>query len=523
MVTGASTAHLAMILVDVRRGVTEQSRRHAFLSSLLGIPHMVVCVNKMDLVDWSRERFEEVRADFMQFAARLEIRDVTFIPISALLGDNVVHRSENMGWYEGVPLLHHLEELYIGSDENLIDPRLPVQYVIRPQVSDGQDYRGYAGTVASGVLRPGDEIVVLPSGFTSRIRNIETADGPVEAAFPPMAVTVTLEDELSISRGDMLCRPRNRPTVTQEFEATLCWMDETSAVRPGQQYLLKHTTRTVRAEVSALRYRLDVNNLHRDESVTELGLNEVGRARLHTTEPLCIDDYQNNRATGSFILIDPVTGATAGAGMIRLMPGLRASANVTRHQGKVTRSERFAMLNTSGATVLLTGLSGSGKSTIASAVEERLVRGGRHAFVLDGDNLRMGLCGDLDFSPGDRAENVRRVGEVAKLFAESGTVALMALVSPTAADRDAIRAIHDEAGLPFLEIFVNTSLEECERRDVKGLYARARTGELAEFTGVGAPYEVPKAPDLELTPDVALGVHVEHIIERLGELTAGPY
>jgi bifunctional enzyme CysN/CysC len=522
MVTGASTAHLAMILVDVRKGVTEQSRRHAFLSSLLGIPHMVVCVNKMDLVDWDQQRFEAVKSEFMQFAARLEIRDVAFIPMSALLGDNVVHRSESMGWYEGVPLLHHLEELYIGSDENFIDPRFPVQYVIRPPAGDGADFRGYAGTMASGVLRPGDEVVVLPSGVESRIASIETADGPVDAAFPPMAVTVVLEDEVSVSRGDLLCRPRNRPSVVQEVEATVCWMDEAAVLRPGASYLVKHTTRTVRAEVQALRYRLDVNTLHRDESAEELRLNEVGRVRLRLTEPLCVDDYQANRVTGSFILIDPVTSATAGAGMIRLMPGLRSSANVTRHEGRLTRDERYATLGARGATVLLTGLSGSGKSTIASALEERLVRSGRHAFVIDGDNLRLGLNGDLGFTPEDRAENVRRAGEVARLFAESGTVALVALVSPAAADRRAMRAAHAEAGLPFIEVFVNTPLDECERRDPKGLYARARAGEIPEFTGVSAPYEAPVDPELELTPqDGPLAEQVERLFRLLDDALSG--
>ena len=501
MVTGASTADLALILVDARLGVLEQSRRHAFLSSLLGIPHMVVCVNKMDLVDWSQERFEEIRTELMQFAARLDIRDVTFIPVCATQGDNVVNRSENMPWYDGGSLLHHLEDVYIASDDNFKDPRFPVQYVIRPQSSDHHDYRGYAGTVASGTFRVGEEVVVLPSGFSSVIEAIDTPSGPVDVAYPPMAVTITLADDLSISRGDLLCRPHNRPVVVSEFDATLCWMTERHPIRTDQTYYLKHTTRTVRARVTSLQYRLDVNTLHRDESAEQLVLNEVGRISLHTTEPLCIDDYQSNRATGSFILIDPRTNATVGAGMIRILPGVRTSTNVVRHHGELTREERYQALGVRGATVLLTGLSGSGKSSVAAEVEEILVRRGQSAFMLDGDNLRHALCGDLGFSAADRTENVRRAGEVARLFAESGSVALLALISPDADAREHLRELHRDAGLPYLEVFVDTPLDVCEARDPKGLYARARAGELAGFTGIDAPYERPTHPDLVLVPD----------------------
>ncbi len=501
MVTGASTAHLSLILVDARNGIVEQSRRHAFLSSLLGIPHMVVCVNKMDLVEWRQERFEEIRADFMQFAARLDVHDVTFIPISALEGDNVVNRSDNMPWYEGRPLLHHLEDVYIGSDENFIDPRFPVQYVIRPQSSEYPDYRGYAGTVASGVFRVGDEVVVMPSGFESRIKSIDTPRGPVDEAYPPMAVTISLTDDLSVSRGDMICRPNNRPMAISDVDATLCWMTEQQPMAVGRTFVLKHTTRTVRATVQSLQYRLDVNTLHRDDTVDALGLNEVGRITLRTTEPLCVDDYQSNRSTGSFILIDPATNGTVGAGMIRVLPGVKASANVVRHDGRLTRQERWAALGAKGATVLLTGLSGSGKSSVAAAAEELLVRRGQPAFMLDGDNLRLSVCGDLGFSDADRVENVRRAGELARLFAESGVVALVALISPDADARALMRSQHEEAGLPFLEVFVNTPLAECERRDPKGLYARARAGELPGFTGIDAPYEAPASPDVELTPD----------------------
>ncbi|KUP97564.1 sulfate adenylyltransferase subunit CysN [Thermobifida cellulosilytica] len=319
MVTGASTADLAVVLVDARKGLQEQSRRHAFLATLLQVPHMVLAVNKMDLVDYSEERFEEIKAEFTAFAAKLDIPDLTFIPISALHGDNVVERSANMPWYEGPSLLHHLEHVHIASDRNLIDVRFPVQYVIRPHRAndpDLHDYRGYAGQVAGGVLKPGDEVVHLPSGLTTRIRRIATADGDVPEAFPPMSVTLLLEDDIDISRGDMICRPNNRPNVTQDLDAMVCWMAEGRSLTPRTKLLIKHTTRTAKVMVRDLLYRLDVNTLHRDESATSLSLNEIGRVALRVTQPLFVDDYQRNRLTGGFILIDEGTNATVGAGMV---------------------------------------------------------------------------------------------------------------------------------------------------------------------------------------------------------------
>jgi bifunctional enzyme CysN/CysC len=502
MVTGASNAHVALILIDARKGVIEQTRRHAFLSSMLGVPHMVVCINKMDLIDWDQERYERIKSDFMEFAARLNVHDITFIPISALRGDNVVQRSEHMWWYDGSPLLNHLESIYIGSDENFIDPRFPVQYVIRSQTPENPDFRGYAGTVASGVLRPGDDVLVMPTGTTSRIASIATADGEVAEAFPPMAVVITLEDDIAVSRGDILCRPNNRPTLSHDIEATVCWMDERSSLAEGRSYLLKHSTRTVRATAQTLHYRLDINGLHRDEAAAELHLNEVGRLTFRCTEPLLVDDYTTNRSTGSFIIIDPITNATVGAGVIRVIATAHASPNVVRHEaGRLSRPERFAALGTSGATLLFTGLSGAGKSTLAAGVEEAFVRGGRPAFLLDGDNLRHGLNADLGFSDRDRTENVRRAGEVAAMFAEAGTLALIALICPFAEDRQLIRTLHEQAGIAFAEIFVDTSIEECERRDSKGLYARARAGQLPGFTGIDSAYEVPQNPELVLGPD----------------------
>ncbi len=316
MVTGASTADLALILVDARKGLVEQSRRHAFLCSLLRVPHMVLCVNKMDLVDYSQEVFEKIADEFSCFAMKLEAPDLTVIPISALHGDNIVTRSANMPWYDGPSLLHHLEHVHIASDRNLVDVRFPVQFVIRPQSTSVTDYRGYAGQVASGVLKPGDEVMVLPSGFTTRIAGIDTADGPVDEAYPPMSVTVRLEDELDVSRGDLICRPHNRPAVAQDIEAMLCWMDESKPMSVGGKYAIKHTTRAARAVVRQLHYRLDVNTLHRDEAAEGLRLNEIGRVRLRTTVPLLADEYRRNRTTGGFIVIDEATNRTVGAGMI---------------------------------------------------------------------------------------------------------------------------------------------------------------------------------------------------------------
>jgi len=316
MVTGASTADVALILLDARRGITEQSRRHAFLATLLGVPHVVVCVNKMDLVDFAETVFEAIRAEFSDFATRLRVRDMTFIPVSALQGDNVVTRSARMPWYDGSPLLSHLERLHVASDRNLVDVRFPVQYVVRPQSYDVIDYRAYAGTVASGVLKPGDRVTALPSGLETTIAGIRTADGPVEEAFPPMAVTITLADDIDLGRGDMLCRPGNMPTVAQDIDAQVCWMDETAPLQPGRKYGIKHTTRWARAMVKEISYRIDVNTLHREEGAAELALNEIGRVQLRVTQPLFIDPYQQNRQTGSFILVDESTNRTVAAGMI---------------------------------------------------------------------------------------------------------------------------------------------------------------------------------------------------------------
>jgi bifunctional enzyme CysN/CysC len=515
MVTGASTADVALILIDARNGVLEQSRRHAFLASLLGIPHLVLCINKMDLVDYSQARFDEIRDEFRRFAMKLEVSDLSFIPMSALGGDNVVTRSATMAWYEGTSLLHHLEELHVASDRNLIDARFPVQYVIRPKQDAFHDFRGYAGTVAGGVFKPGDEVTVLPSGFSTTVQAVWGPGGDaITEAFAGQAVTMELGDQIDIARGDLICRPANRPHTGQDLDAMICWFSSDTSLSPGTAYTIQHTTRSTRASVKQLDYRLDINSLHRDEAATLLSLNEIGRVRLRTQQPLQFDSYRRNRETGSFILIDETTNNTVAAGMIT-GPSQHESS-VVWHGGAVSRQQRA----TQGLTVWLTGLSGSGKSSIAVELERRLVAAGRPDYVLDGDNLSHGLNLNLGFSPEDRAENVRRVSEVAKLMADAGMVALVSLVSPYRADRDAARAAHDQAGLPFLEVFVDTPLEDCEARDPKGMYAKARAGEITGFTGIDAPYEAPQSPDLLLRPadgDVAtLAAVVLARLERIG-------
>ena len=523
MVTGASTADLAIVLVDARKGVISQSKRHAFISSLLAIPHLVVCVNKMDLVDYDETVFDSIVQEFELFAARLEMPDVTFIPISALHGDNVVDRSETMPWYQGPPLLYHLEHVHIASDRNLIDVRFPVQWVIRPPASSVSDYRAYAGQVAGGVMRPGDDVIVLPSGQRTTIAGIDTFEGPIDEAFPPMSVALRLSDDIDVGRGSTIVRAQNQPSVSNRFEALLCWMSERPLDR-RRRYQVKHTTRTAMVGGLDVRYRIDVETLHRDESATELGLNDLGRVRMELSTQLVFDSYRRNRTTGSLIVIDEATNETVAAGVIldtevdELDPPKSERSPNVRWQGtRMTRERRWTALGHPGATLWFTGLPGAGKSTIASAVEERLIGTGQSAFLLDGDNLRHGLNGDLGFDEAARRENVRRTAHVAQLIAESGTVALVSLVSPYAADREFAAKLHGAQKLEFIEVFVDAPLELCEQRDPKGLYARARAGELAGLTGVGAPYERPADPDLVLG---ALEETVERGVERVIELLA---
>jgi len=514
MVTGASTAQLVIVLVDARNGLLEQSRRHAFLASLLGVQHIVLAVNKMDLIDWDHERFNWIRDEFHAFAARLDVHDVTTVPISALVGDNVVTKSDKAPWYDGPPLLSHLEDVYIAGDRNLVDVRFPVQYVIRPQTVTHSDHRSYAGTVASGIIRPGDEVVVLPSGKTSRITSIDGPEGTVAEAFPPMAVSITLADDIDISRGDMLARPHNQPASTTEFDAMVCWMADDATLEPGRDYVIKQTTRTTRARVTALEYRLDVNTLHRDKSATALKINELGRISVRTQVPLLLDEYTRTPATGSFILIDPDTNVTVAAGMVRdttAASSRSSSPNTVRHQSLVTTGDRL----TEGRTVWFTGLSGSGKSSVAVLVEQMLLEHGRPAYILDGDNLRHGLNADLGFTMADRSENLRRLAHVATLMADAGLTVLVPAISPMHEQRELARTVHDDAGIEFVEVFVDTPLQDCERRDPKGLYAKARRGEITHFTGIDSPYQRPRNPDLRLTPDRSAAELAQQVIELL--------
>jgi bifunctional enzyme CysN/CysC len=440
------------------------------------------------------------------------VQDVLTIPMSALHGDNVVTKSDNTPWYDGPALLSHLEEVYVAADRNLVDVRFPVQYVIRPQTREHQDHRSYAGTVASGVMRPGDEVIVLPTGKPTRITAIDGPNGPVEEAFPPMAVSISLADDIDLSRGDMIARPTNEPRVAQDFDATVCWMADGAALEPGRDYLIKHTTRTTRVRVTALDYRLDVNTLHRDKTAEALQLNELGRVSLRAQVPLLLDEYTRNASTGSFILIDPDTNGTVGAGMVLREASTRSSSpNTVRHKSLVTAEDRMSR----GRTLWFTGLSGSGKSSVAMLVEQKLLENGVPAYVLDGDNLRHGLNADLGFSMDDRAENLRRLAHVAALIADSGHTVLVPAISPLAEHRDLARRVHADAGLDFLEVFCDTPLEDCERRDPKGLYAKARAGEITHFTGIDSPYQRPKNPDLRLTPDRSLDELAQQVVDLI--------
>ena len=534
MVTGASTADLAVILVDAKRGVQTQSKRHAFIASLLGIPHVVVAVNKMDLVDYSEEVFDAIVDEFSAFAGKLDLRDIDFIPVSALKGDNVVDRSENMDWYEGSTMLHHLEHVSLTGDKNLRDFRFPVQTVIRPD----QTFRGFAGTVASGAIRPGEEILALPAGTRSTVESITTLNGDLDEARAGEAVVLTLTDEIDVSRGDMLVRPQNVPEVETGVEAMMCWMAE-EPLQSNRHYILRHTTREVKAFVDEIVYRVDVNTLHREDSDT-LQLNEIGRVRVTTAAPLFFDPYRQAKATGAFVLIDPYSNATVAAGMIRgaaqspdeiagraarlersadaaaASEARQVSPNVVWEGLNIPREEREAAQGHQAAVLWFTGLSGSGKTTVAREVERRLFDSGIKTMLLDGDQVRHGLNGDLGFSAGDRRENVRRIGEVARLFFESGAVTLCTFVSPYRTDRDRVRALVPEGR--FIEIHVDVDVETAQERDPKGIYAKAQAGEITNLTGIDAPYEAPEAPELTLkTADQSVQDAVEAVLAALAE------
>ena len=496
MATGASTAHLALLLVDATRGVLPQTRRHAFIASLLGIPRLVVAVNKMDLVDYAESTFEAITADFREFAARLGPLDLRLVPVASRDGINLVTRdTASMPWYSGESVLEILESVYVGGDRNLVDLRLPVQFVMRGP--DGS--RSLAGPVVSGVVREGDELMVLPSRATARVRTL-TASAGGNTAFPPLAATLTLDREIDVGRGDLLVHPGNVPTGRTSIDAMVVWLDDTP-LAVGRRYLLKHATRTVPALAEKLAYVVDVNTLSRSDEHT-LAQHEIGRLTLTASQPLFVDAYARNKATGSFILIDPGTQATVAAGMVvdRGTPARPVPPAAERHvlpeASAIPAADRARRMGQRAITVWLTGLSGSGKSTIARELERTLHAQGRHAFVLDGDTLRSGLNQDLGFSREDRAENVRRTAEMARVLNDAGLIAIVALISPFRAERENARSI--VGAERFVEVHVDTPLDVCEARDVKGLYAKARAGEIPEFTGISSPYEAPLEPALVL-------------------------
>jgi len=525
MATGASSADLAIILIDARRGVLTQTKRHSFIVSLLGIKHIVVAVNKMDLVEFSEDVFNQIKADYQSFAARLDQPDVHFLPMSALNGDNVVTASENTPWYQGPPLMHLLETVYIGSDRNLEDFRFPVQLVNRPNL----DFRGFCGTIASGIVRCGDEILALPSRKTSRVKSIVTFDGDLDEAFASQAITLTLDDEIDISRGDMIVRPGNVPRVGQKFEAMVVWMSEEPMV-PGKSYWFKHTTKSTPGAITTLRYQVDVNTLHRKDAPT-LKLNEIGRCSITLNQPIAFDAYRRNRGTGAFIVVDRITNGTVAAGMILDRDTSTAlkghwdeepqTAGLHEEHGSVTLDERSARFGQKPATVLLTGLSGAGKTTIAYDLERKLFDRGRVSAVLDGQNMRRGISKDLGFSASERSENLRRSAEVAKLLNELGVICIAAFVAPDDAVRGQARELI--GGERFFTVYLKAPIEVCRKRDVDRHYELADTGEIANFPGVSAPFEEPRHVDLVLetdkTPVAECVQRILSLLERKGVIS----
>ena len=521
MATGGSTADLAVILIDARHGVMTQTKRHSFIVSLLGIRHVVVTVNKMDLVDFDQTVFDRICADYQSFAARLDLPDLHFIPISALQGDNVVDPSARMNWYNGPTLMHLLETVYIGSDRNLQDFRFPVQWVNRPNL----DFRGYCGTISSGIIRKGDEVMVLPSRRTTKVKEIVTFDGSLDEAFTPQSVTLTFADEVDASRGDMIVRPGNVPKTSDTIEAVLVWMAETP-MTPGTTYLIKHTSQTVPGEIDSLRYKIDVNTLHRSPSPT-LELNEIGRCRLTLSKPLAFDSYKSNRVTGAFIVIDRIVNTTVGAGMILDRSGDRsvhaaweeeAEATSTSGTGlarsQVSSEERRARFGQQPATILLTGLTGSGKTTLAYAIERELFDSGRSVAVLDGEQMRRGISNDLGYSAEDRSENLRRSAYLAKLLNDAGMICVAAFVAPNELVRQKVG--HVIGTERFMVIHLATDEATCRQRDIKGHWLQADTGAMVAFPGVTAPYETPEAPALTLnTATQSIAQCVEQVVELL--------
>ncbi len=502
MATGASTADLAIVLVDARQGVVDQTRRHSIIASLLGIRHVIVAINKIDLVDFDQTVFARISATYGEFAKELNFASVVAIPISARYGDNVTSRSERIGWYAGPTLLDHLESVAI--DDVLADSsfRFPIQYVNRPNL----DFRGFAGTIASGTVAVGDEVVVAKSGKSSRIRRIVAHGGDLATAVSGQAITLVLDDEVEASRGNMLVAQAARPQVSDQFSANVVWFDE-DALKPGRSYLLRTEADQTSATVTDLKYRINVNNFAH-EAAKSLEMNAVGVCNISTQSPIAFDTFAENRTTGAFILIDRITNATVGAGMI--LHGLRRAENIHWQSLDVNKKERALAKNQRPAVFWFTGLSGSGKSTIANLLEKKLHADGRHTYILDGDNVRHGLNRDLGFTDTDRVENIRRVAEVARLMADAGLIVIVSFISPFRAERRMAREMIDKG--EFIEVFVDTPFEECARRDPKGLYARALSGGLKNFTGIDSPYEAPEAPEIHLK---TLGKAPEEMVDVL--------
>jgi bifunctional enzyme CysN/CysC len=506
MVTGASTADCAVILLDARKGVLTQTRRHSYLVWLLGIRHVAVAMNKMDVVDFSEERFREVEREYREFAAALGLEDVTVIPMSALRGDNVTERSQAMPWYDGPTLMGYLEAVEVDQERMQDAPfRLPVQWVNRPS----SDFRGFAGTIAGGAVSPGDRVVVQPRGQETTVARVVAFEGELEQAVAGQAVTLTLADEIDVSRGDVIAPVDSPAQVGDQFEATVVWMAEEPLLR-GRTYLMRVGTKTLPATVAPVKHKLNVDTLDRI-AADKLELNEIGVVQLELGEPIAFDPYVENRDTGGFILIDRITNHTVGAGLLQF--ALRRSANVTWQEHEVDRGARARALAQQPFVVWLTGLPGAGKSSIADLVERRLHALGRHTYVLDGTNMRRGLSKDLGFTDADRAENNRRAGEVARLMTDAGLVVIAAFVSPFRADRETTRSLFGDG--EYLEVFVDLPAEEAAARDTKGLYAKAQAGELENLTGIGSVYEPPEEPELRL--DMA-ALSVEQAAERVLEL-----
>jgi bifunctional enzyme CysN/CysC len=505
MATGASTADLAIILMDARQGVLTQTRRHSFIVSLLGIRHIIVAVNKMDLVGFSEERFNQICDDYRAFAARLDLPDLHFIPISALNGDNLVDPSENMPWYRGSTLMNFLENVYIDSDRNLRDFRFPVQLVNRPHL----DFRGFCGTIASGIIRPGEEVMILPSRAKSRVKEIVTYDGNLQEAFAPLSVTLTLEDEVDASRGDMIVRAGNLPRSSDSIDAMLVWMNQDAMV-PGKTYLFKHTTQTIPGSIETLQYRIDVNTLHRSPA-PNLELNEIGRVKISLNAPIHFDPYRSNRTTGAFVIIDRLTNATVAAGMILDQSKNLGRASIWDEESgekavesakgvsQVSSEERRARFGQKAVTLLLTGLTGSGKTAIGRALERKLFDAGRAVAMIDGEAVRRGLSADLGYSVEDRSENLRRSAHLAHVLNEAGMICIASFVAPGEAVRQRVGTTIGPDR--FLVIHVATPVGVCRKRDTKGQYAKADAGELKNFPGVTAIYEAPSNPDLVLSSE----------------------